>query len=218
MTKLSFTSVLAVALLAGCGGGDRDDGDAAAPADSTVDDDGATGDGDDASTPAVGGATTFAAELEDGTTLTVRLDVEESDPVVAPFVAFRDLAGASEPVVWIVGTLEVPADFDESAGPATGRYLTFVPPDGERVSESNPTSEFACSELDDWFGTPSGDEGAAVNEAYIEIVDSACDNQVLGVPVEAGTTTDYAMVFDGTDLPDFGSVWAGLLTELQPTG
>ncbi len=203
----------ALLVLAACGASDDEGDDAPAErADDTPTETGAEGETD----APIADATTFSGELEDGTTLTVRLGVDESDPVVAPFVAFRERAGATDPVVWIVGSLVVADDFDDTAGPAPGRFLTFVPPGGELIDETNPISNFACSELDEWFGAPSGDGAQALNDAYLTIVDEGCNGQTLGVIAEAGATTDYAMVIEGDIQPDIEAVYAGLLTQLEP--
>lgn len=194
-----------------CGGSD---GDTSSESDGASE----SGAAADETTAASGDASTFAAELEDGTMLTIRLDVAETDPVVAPFAGFREQAGATESVVWIVGSIDVPADYDDSTGSATGRFLTFVPSGGAVISDTNTTSTFACGKLDDWFGAPTGDEANALNEAYIGIVNDACNGQTLGVLADTGATTDYAMLVEGSAIPDFESVFAGLLTELEPVG
>lgn len=208
-TQLVGIGTVLALTVAACGGSDGDTGSA-----SDVGSEPAAA--EDEATQSAGDSSTLTGELENGTVLTVRLDVAETDPVVAPFAAFREQAGAADAVVWIVGSLDVPADFDDATGPATGRYLTFVPPGGEVISDTNPISTFACSKLDEWFGAPTGDDGAALNEAYIGIVNGPCNGQTLGVPADAGATTDYAMVIEGSAIPDFESVLAGLLTELEP--
>lgn len=204
---LSATVVL---FAAACGGSDSDSEPAGEPSSADT----AVEQSDDA--PSTGDGSTYRGELEDGSTLTVYLDVDESDPIVAPFAAFRELAGVTDPVVWVTGSIEVPADYDDSTGPATGRFLTFVPAGGEVISDTNVTSSFACGELDEWFGAPSGDDAQELNDAYLEILGDSCDGQSLGVIADTGATTDYAMVIDSDVLPDFDSVFAGLLTELQP--
>lgn len=216
---LAALSVLALAVAA-CGGDDDESGDDAGSDDAPAEQDESSesddaGDSDD-SGDATGSSNVYSAELEDGSVLTVTLDVEETDPVVAPFVAFREQAGATDDVVWITGSLEAPADYDDPTGPPTGRFLTFIAPGGDRLDESNPTSDFACGQLQDWFGEPTAEEGLALNEAYLEILDTSCGGQVLGVVGEVGATTEYAMVVEGSSLPDFESIYAGLLTELQP--
>lgn len=91
---------------------------------------GACGDdgGDDAAGgDSVGGGTTtadgrggreYGGELEDGSRLTVRLDVGADDPAVAPYDAFRALTGVDEPT-WIVAEISVPEGVD-----GTGRFVT----------------------------------------------------------------------------------------------
>lgn len=216
-TRLIGIATSLALVVTACGGSDGDSesesGDSSEA--STESDD--SSDSGETAAPA-GGASTYAAELEDGTTLTVRFDVAETDPVIAPFAEFRQEAGVADPVVWLVGSLEVPADYDDTTGPATGRFLTFVPAGGQVISESNITSTFACGQLDDWFGAPTGDEANALNESYIGVVNGACNGQTFGVPAESGGTTDYAMIVEGSTIPDFESVFAGLLTELEPVG
>ena len=188
-------------LVAACGGSD-DSSSADEPAEAESSDDDGEADGDD-SDPASGDGSTFRGELEDGSVLTVRLDVEPTDPVIAPFVAFREQAGATDPIVWVVGSLEAPDDFDTALGPPTGRFLTFVEPGAEQIADTNPTATFACSELDDWFGTPEGDAAVALNESFVDIVESTCGGQTLQVLGEPGTTTDYALIINGDAVPEF---------------
>mgnify|MGYP001812293363 FL=1 len=222
--RSALVAVGVLALVVGACGGDDDEsgGDAGgddASADQVEGSDPGDTDAPEASSDSAGTAgsgNVYSGELEDGSVLTVTFDVDETDPLVVPFVDFREQAGVADPVVWITASLEAPGDFDDVMGPPTGRFLTFVEPGGELISETNPTSTFACSRLDTWFGSPTGDEGAALNEQYISIVREQCDGQTLGVIGEAGSTTDYVMVFEGPSLPEFESVYAGLLSELEP--
>lgn len=212
-------SALSLALAA-CGDDDDSSGDESADAaepEAETDGDAAEPEADAGeSSGSSGGGNVYGGELEDGTSLTVTFGADETDPLVAPFVAFREQAGVTDDVVWITGSLDAPADFDDAMGPPTGRFLTFVEPGAELIAETNPTSTFACSELQEWFGTPTGDEGAALNDAYIAILGESCDGQTLGVVGEIGATTDYVMFVEGTSIPEFDAVYAGLLTELQP--
>ena len=86
--RLLLVSLLAVAALTGCGS----DGDSSDDASSDADDTSA----DDGGGEPAGDGSTFTGELEDESTLEVRLDVPADDPAVAPFEAFRTAAGGDE--------------------------------------------------------------------------------------------------------------------------
>ncbi len=215
MRSILAVTTTAALLLAACGGSDDDSGDAAPSEESSGDSaHESAGAGDSNGAGGSGPATTYRGELEDESILTVELDVAESDPAVAPFAAFRETTGATDPVVWITASVEVPAGVDGS-----GRYLTFVEPGAEPFDEDGTAiADFACAELDTWFGTPTGDDATAVNEAYLGIFENACGGQVLGVVAPGGATTDYVLALAGSELPTFDRVLAGLLTELEPVG
>lgn len=162
-----------------------------------------------------GGASTYAGELEDGSTLTIELDVDADHPAVAPFEAFRAMTEADEPT-WVVAEITVPDGVD-----GTGRFVTFIeegmdPLDDDPLDQTDGivASSFACSEIDDWFGTvdaPTED----LNDAYFEVYDSVCGGQTLQVLAPGGETTTYVLVLDGP-IPPFETITAGLTNELEP--
>ncbi len=200
MTRVVCCAALA---LAACGGGDDVDsaGDGGASASGTEEQSG--GDG-----------STFEGELEDGSTLLVRLDVDVDDPAVAPFEAFRADAGAPE-VTWIVGEVTVPDGAD-----GTGRFISFVgegldpiDDDPEDDADGITNAEFACSELDEWSTAAADPE--AIADAYLALYEGPCASQTLQVVAPAGETTTYVMAYEG-ELPEFERVFAGLATELTP--
>lgn len=181
-------------LLAACGG--DDDGD-------TTDASGTDG-------------SVYAGELEDGSTLTVTLDVPADHPEVAPFEALRAMTDAPE-VTYLLAEVEVPEGVD-----GTGRFVTFVAEGAEPLDDDplDPddgvvASDFACSVLRDWVETLDVlDE--ATNDAYLELYEGPCGGQTLQVLAPGGATTTYVLVVDG-DLPDFERLMAGLVNELEPT-
>ncbi|HWL42576.1 MAG TPA: hypothetical protein VNQ73_06500 [Ilumatobacter sp.] len=195
-------------LLAGCGGDDdaADDAtDAPAPAE----------------TAAAGSATdpahdVWTAELDDGSTLTVRLRAPIDDPAVAAFEEFRQTADGPD-LVWIVGEVAVPAEVAEGTG--SGRYLTFVTGDGDPMTDDpdDPTdgvtaAYFACSLLTDWLGTaPAEDVLAAYNDLY----SGPCAGNPLSIRAASGTTTTYVLAHPAP-LPQFDELLAGLITPLTP--
>ncbi|HSL56792.1 MAG TPA: hypothetical protein VK866_03020 [Acidimicrobiales bacterium] len=197
-----------LALAAACGGDDDDGGanDGGATSDTAAD--AAEG----ADQPAPDGA--WSGELEDGSTLAVRLDVAADDPAVAPFAELRDRFGVDDPVTWIVGEITVPDGTD-----GTGRFVTFLaegadPLDDDPLDPDDGISNaaFACSQLDGWFAAlaeATEDDVAAYNAVFTD----ACGGQTLQVLAPGGATTTYVMVYPGP-LPDFATVRAGLATEL----
>ena len=196
------TAAGAVALLAACGGG-GDDADADADGGGTEESDSAAG----------GGA--YEGELEDGSTLRVRLDVGPSDAAVTPFEAFRSGTGAPA-VTWIVAEIAVPDDVEG----ATGRFLTFLeagvdPLDDDPLDDGDgaTNADFACSLLDDWAAATA--DPAAVAEAHLALLDGPCGGQTLQVLATAGETTTYVLAYEG-ELPEFERIFAGLATELSP--
>jgi hypothetical protein len=213
MRGVGRASIVALLVVAACGG-DDDDSSADDGADPRSSETAAAGDsvGD---TP--GEAGSWVTELEDGSTLSVQLDVGANDAAVAPFEAFRTLTGSPD-VTWIVADIEVPAD--GSTG-STGRFLTFVEPGADAIDDdpSDDTdgvtgSDFVCSRIDAWFANASPDAVDAANADYTALLDGPCGGQTAQVIAPAGQTTTYVLVYDG-ELPAFEKLMAGLLYELR---
>lgn len=205
--RLLLVPLLALVAVSGCGSDSDSPDDASTDAEGAATDDG----GDE---PA-GDGSTFTGELEDGSTLEVRLDVAADDPAVAPFEEFRTAAGADD-VTWIVGEITVPDGTD-----GTGRFVTFVeagldPMDDDPLDPDDgiSNSEFACSTIDDWFsGITEPDQ--AIMDDYTALYEGPCGGQTMQVIAPAGETTTYVMTYDGP-LPEFEKLMAGLATELSP--
>lgn len=209
----SVAIVAGASLVAGaCGGDDAGGSTARVPGDGAVE----AGDGSSAS-----GSGVLVGELEDGSTLRIRLDVEPADPAVAPFEALRALTGADEPV-WIVGEVDVPADV--ASGEGSGRFVTFVAAGADVFSDdpSDPNdgvsqATFVCSAIDGWWmaaGAPM-DPDDEITTAYRETYEGPCGSNQLVVPAPAGQTTTYVMIHPAP-LPDYDRVLAGLSVELRP--
>lgn len=179
------------------------------------DDDGASADDDgDVAAADVGADGAWTGELEDGSTLAVRLDVVADDPAVAPFAELRETLGVTDEVTWIVGEITVPRGTD-----GTGRFVTFLAEGADPLADDplDPDdgisdADFACSQLDDWFAAAAAptDEQVA---AYDAVLTDTCGGQTLQVLAPGGATTTYVMVHPAP-LPDFATVRAGLATEL----
>lgn len=159
------------------------------------------------------GGDELTTELEDGSTLTVRLDVDPSDPAVAPYEELRVAAGGPE-VTWIVGEIEVPDGVDGS-----GRFLTFLE-DGADPLDDDPlddtdgitNAEFACAVIDDWAN--AADDLEDVFDLYNELYEGPCGGQTLQVLAPGGETTTYVMVYEGP-LPAYETIQAGLGNVLE---
>ena len=198
--------LVALALVAGACSGD----------DSSAEDQVIAPDGEGSGPSDDGGAGEGGGPCEDGSTVTIELDVPADHPAVAPLEAFRAMTEADEPT-WIVAEITVPDGVD-----GTGRFVTFIeegmdPLDDDPLDQADGivASSFACSEIDDWFGTvdaPTED----LNDAYFEVYDSVCGGQTLQVLAPGGETTTYVLVLDGP-IPPFETLRAGLVNELEPT-
>jgi|GEM_PF-6412950 hypothetical protein len=194
--------LVALALVAGACSGD----------DSGAEDQVVVPDGEEPG-PSGEGGSTYAGELEDGSTLTIELDVPADHPAVAPFEAFRAMTEAPEPT-WIVAEITVPDGVD-----GTGRFVTFIE-EGLDPLDDDPTDQadgvvasgFACSEIDGWFGTVEAPT-EELTDAYFEVYDSVCGGQTLQVLAPGGETTTYVLVLDGP-IPPFETLRAGLTNEL----
>ena len=192
-------AVLAL-LLAACG----DDGDSAST-DATTAEDGGSG----------GGEAVYRGELEDGSVLTVTLDVPADHPAVAPFEALRTMTEARD-LTYLLAEVDVPEGVD-----GTGRFVTFVAEGAEPLDDDplDPddgvvASVFACSAMQDWVAAVDVlDE--ATNEAYLEVFEGPCGGQSLQVLAPGGETTTYVLVVDG-DVPAFERLLAGFMLELEP--
>lgn len=176
---------------------------------------GCSGGGDDDSSPAPSAASVWSGQLPDGSTVTVELDVSDDDRRVAPFEALREL-GSGE-VVWLVGSIEVPAGATE----ASGRFVTLVEPGGD-IEDDDPfdagdgvvSATFACSRLDAWWEAAGPDTDR--DRLFEGLFAKNCGQQPLQVPAPAGSVTQYVMVIDGDELPNIERVMAGLDVELAP--
>lgn len=194
--------LVVLALLTAACGGDDDSG-----ADDTTTEEGGAG--------GSGGGAVYTGELEDGSVLTVTLDVPADHPEVAPYEELRAMTSAGE-VTYLLAEIEVPDGVDGS-----GRYVTFVAEGADALDDdpSDPddgvvSSDFVCSVLDEWVATMD-ELDQATNDAYLEVYEGPCKGQTLQVIAPGGETTTYVLVFDG-DLPEFEHLRAGLLTELEP--
>lgn len=176
---------------------------------------GCSGGGNEESSPAPSAASVWSGQLPDGSTVTVEIDVPTDDRRIAPFEALREL-GAGE-VVWLVGTIEVPAGTTE----ASGRFVTLVEPGGD-VEDDDPfddgdgvvSASLACSRLDAWWEAAGPDTDR--DRLFEGLFAKACGRQPLQIPAPAGSVTEYVMVIDGDELPSIGTVLAGLDVELTP--
>ena len=176
---------------------------------------GCSGGGEEESSPAPSTAEVWTGQLLDGSTVSVEIDVDPGDRRVAPFEALRAL-GAAE-VVWLVGTIEVPA----AATEASGRFVTLVEPGGD-VEDDDPfdandgvvSASFACSRLDGWWEVAGPDTDR--DRLFEGLFAKSCGRQPLQIPAPAGSVTQYVMVIDGTELPSIERVLAGLDVELTP--
>lgn len=209
--RIRRTAWIAVGMLliAGACGGDDDDTDVSGdgddtPADETTDSEGA----------ASGDGNVYEGELEDGSSIVVRLDVDADDPAVAAFEEFRALTGVDSPT-WIVGEVTTP---DGAEG--TGRFITFLDEGADFFDDdtSDPTdgittADFACSTIGEWFQAADVDE--AVETAYSDLYEGPCAGQTYQVIAPAGETTTYVLVYDGP-LPDFATIMAGAGNVLEP--
>lgn len=161
------------------------------------------------------GAMRWRGALDDGSTLEVELGVPPDDRRVAPFEALRALGG--EEVVWVVGEIEVP----EGEPAASGRFVTLVAP-GADVAEDDPfdaadgvvSATLACSQLDAWWD--SAPPGSDRDRLFEGLFAKTCGQQALQVPAVAGAVTRYVMTIEGSELPPFDRVFAGLDLPLEP--
>lgn len=185
------------------------------------DDGGTSGGGGDTTSPPAGGAgNRYEVTLEDDSTLVVTLGVDASSAAVAPFEAYRQLVNGPT-VVWVVGEITPPSGTD-----STGRFVTFVAP-GANVLDDDPLDDsdgivsagFACSLVEQWISAEGApDLTEELTAEYNRMVGEVCGGQTFQVPAPGGQTTTYVMAVEGSTLPEFESLYAGLAYPMSPIG
>jgi hypothetical protein len=176
---------------------------------------GCSGDSDETEPVTAPGATQWRGTLPDGSTLEVELGVPPDDRRVAPFEALRALGG--DEVIWVVGEIEVPG----TEADASGRFVTLVAP-GADVADDDPfdptdgvvSARLACSQLDTWW--EAAPPGSGRDQLFEGLFAKTCGQQALQVPAVPGEVTRYVMTIEGTELPAFDRVFAGLDLALEP--
>lgn len=205
------SSLIAVAALTfavvACGGddsgGSSDTGDGGG-AETSGDDS-----GDDSGGGSAGGSGDWTGEIETGTQLSATLWVDATDPALANFEAFREVAGA-ETVVY--GRITATNNGDEED---RGRFLTLTSPDGGPFDEDSIEVNFLCSVVGQWWNDiPADDRVDDVIEQYTSLLNDDCDGVSMGgPPIPVGATVTYWVALPGGE-PDFGRVYAGVMSEL----
>ncbi len=190
--------VVALPLMAGCGGDDNDGGSS-------------NGGGDQSATnaPERSGDGAWRGEFDTGTKVTLEIFVDPADvPELAEFIELREEAGREEPIRYARVRAENVTD-----APDRGRFATLTDEQGEQFGDGAITLEFLCSKAYRWLSDSPSDEAIAL---YNDLFTGTCLGQELqGPEILAGETVTYFLTWEGEGEPEFDRVFMGLNQEFE---